>query len=195
MLGSLEGFRFDTFNTQTARYTNAGNLYNAVGAIINCGGTNDGPYFTTNNPAFFFSAFSVGGAVCLASATNIINRGTIEMGPDSLLSLQGQNVSLSGGLLNMEGFETGDLFGTTGMFDSYWGLGQTPNYNPVADFSSYRRIFAGTLLGHQPLLLGHGNGVVFASSHRLPECDHQCHHYHQYRWQQHPVWDRRRRTR
>ena len=34
------------------------------------------------------------------------------MGPDSLLSLQGQNISLSGGLLNMEGFETGDLFGT-----------------------------------------------------------------------------------
>jgi hypothetical protein len=131
VLGALEGFEFDTFNTQTALYTNAGNVYNGVGAIINCGGTNDGPYFSTN-AAFFFSA---NGAICLASATNIINRGTIEMGPDGLLSLQGQNVSLSGGLLNMEGFETGDVFGTAGMFAGYWGLGQTPTYNPVADFT------------------------------------------------------------
>ena len=63
VLGSLAGFRFDTFNTHTARYTNAANLYNAVGAIINCGGTNDGPYFTTN-ATFFFLALSGGGAVC-----------------------------------------------------------------------------------------------------------------------------------
>ena len=117
----------------TARYTTAGTLYNEVGAIINCGGTNDGPYFTTN--ASFF--FSVDGALCLASATNIINRGTIEMGPDSLLSLQGQNISLSGGLLNMEGFETGDLFGTAGMFDGYWGVGQTATYNPAGYFGPF----------------------------------------------------------
>jgi hypothetical protein len=50
----------------------------------------------------------------------------------------------------MEGFETGSgfgvvsagqfatLFGAAGMFDGYWGLGQTPdNYNPVADFTSF----------------------------------------------------------
>src|SRR5208282_390363 len=40
VMGSLAGFEFDTFNTRTARYTNAGTLYNAGGAIINCGGTN-----------------------------------------------------------------------------------------------------------------------------------------------------------
>ena len=130
VLGSIEGFRFDTYNTRTARYTSAGNLHNEVGAIINCGGTNDGPYFATN--AAFFSL--VGGALCLVTATNIINRGTIEMGIDSLLSLQGQNVSLAGGLVNMEGFETGDLFGFSGMFDGYWGSGQTPNYNPTVSF-------------------------------------------------------------
>jgi hypothetical protein len=136
VMGSLAGFEFDTFNTRTARYTNAGTLYNAGGAIINCGGTNDGPYFSTNNADFFFLAVGFGGALCLASATNIINNGTIDMGPDSLLSLQGQNINLKGGLLNMEGFETGDLFGA-GMFDSYWGLGQTRNYNPAAEFSSF----------------------------------------------------------
>jgi hypothetical protein len=132
VLGAVEGFRFDTFNTQTALYTNAANFYNGVGAIVNCGGTNDGPYFVTN--AVFFTLGGLGGAECLVWATNIINRGTIEMGPDSLLSLQGQNISLRGGLLNMEGFETGDLFGFSGTFDGYWGLGQTPNYNPVASF-------------------------------------------------------------
>jgi len=79
----------------------AANLDNEVGAIINCGGTNDGPYFTTNS-IFFFGALFGGGAVCVVSATNIINRGTIDMGPDSLLSLHGQNVSLAGGLLNMK---------------------------------------------------------------------------------------------
>src|ERR1035441_4860343 len=143
VLSSLAGFEFDYFNTHTQSYTNAGNLYNGVGAVINCGGTNDGPYFTTNNLDFFFGAVSLGGAVCVSEATNIVNRGTIEMGPDSLLSLQGQNVSLAGGLLNMEGFETGGFsltlginsvgfFGTAGMFDGYWGLGQTPdNYDPL----------------------------------------------------------------
>ena len=133
VLGALEGFRFDTFNTETGLYTNGGTVYNGAGAIINCGGTNDGPYFTTNITFFF----SVDGALCLASATNIINRGTIEMGPNSLLSLQGQNIALSGGLLNMEGFETGDLLGTGGMFDGYWGWGQTASFNPAADFNPF----------------------------------------------------------
>ena len=134
VLGALQGFRFDTFNTETALYTRAGTLHNAGGAVINCGGTNDGSYFTTN--ASFF--LSIDGALCLASATNIINRGTIEMGPNGLLSLQGQNVSLSGGLLNMEGFETGDLFfGTAGMFDGYWGLGATATFNPAAYFNAF----------------------------------------------------------
>ena len=135
VLGSLAGFQFDYFNTHIAQHIMAANLDNEVGAVINCGGTNDGPYFTTNSILFFFGALFGGGALCEVSATNIINRGTIEMGPDSLLSLQGQNVSLAGGLLNMEGFESGNLF-AAGMFDGYWGLGQTPNYNPAASFSA-----------------------------------------------------------
>ena len=61
VLGSLEGFRFDTFNTHTARYSRAGNLHNEVGAIINCGGTNNCPYFVTN--AIFLSI--AGSAECL----------------------------------------------------------------------------------------------------------------------------------
>ena len=132
VLGSIEGFEFDTFNPRTG-YTDAANFYNAVGAILNCGGTNDGPYFATNS--FFFSIG--GGAVCLVSATNIINRGTIEMGVDGVLNLKGQNVNLAGGLVNMEGFETGNFFGQVGTFDGYWGLGQTPDYNPAGSFGPF----------------------------------------------------------
>jgi len=133
VLSSLDGFRFDTFNTQTGLDTNAANFYNAVGAILTSGGTNDGPYFTTN--AIFFE---LGGeSECLVWATNVINHGLIDMGIDSLLSLQGQNVNLVGGLMQMEGFETGDLFGQTGMFDGFWGWGQTPNYDPVTDFGVF----------------------------------------------------------
>ncbi len=135
VLGALEGFRFDTFDThtQTPYYTNAANLHNEVGAVINCGGTNNGPYFATNF-AFYSSAPE---ALCLASATNIVNRGTIEMGPDSVLSLHGENVSLSGGLVNMEGFETGDFFGTAGTFDGYWGFGSSAAYSPASYYGPF----------------------------------------------------------
>jgi hypothetical protein len=144
VLAALEGFRFDTFNSATGFYTNAGNFYNGPGAIINCGGTNYGGYFSTN-AAFFGNFFSLGGeAECLISATNIINRGIIDMGLDSLLRMEGQNVNLSGGLLNMEGFETGGLFssfgmfgglfGPSGWFDGYWGVGQTPEFRPASYF-------------------------------------------------------------
>ncbi len=152
VMGSLAGFQLDYFNTHLGSHFMAANIDNDVGAVLNCGGTNDGPYFTTN-ATFFFGAVSGGGALCIASATNIINRGTVEMGPDSLLSLHGQNVSLAGGLLNMEGFESGTAFGiigvggsgvavlnglgTYGMFDYYWGLGQTPNYNPASAFNFF----------------------------------------------------------
>ena len=146
VLGALEGFQFDTFNTRAARHVSAGTVYNAPSAVINAGGTNYGPYFATN--ALFYGLLG-GGSECLVWATNIINRGTIEMGQDSLLYLQGQNVSLSGGLVSMEGFESGlgfglvfgglatSSFGAAGMFDGYWGLGQTAqNYNPVGSFTS-----------------------------------------------------------
>jgi len=133
VLSALEGFRFDTFNTSTVRYTNAANLHNEVGAIINCGGTNNGPYFTTNS-GFYSPGI---GSVCLAWANNIINRGTIEMGVNGLLSLQGQNVSLAGGLLRMEGFDTGPFYNRDGYFDGYWGVGDTPRrYNPAGYFGA-----------------------------------------------------------
>jgi hypothetical protein len=132
VLSALEGFQFNTYNTSTHLYSSAGTLLNEVGAVINGGGTNDGPYFSTN-AGFFLGGV---GALCNVWATNIINRGTIDMGMDGLLSLQGQNVSLTGGLLNMEGFETGGSFGQAGMFPGYWGVGQTAPFNPAGAFGT-----------------------------------------------------------
>ena len=130
LLNASTGFRFDTFNTHatTPFYTNAGTLFNAPGAIINCGGTDNGSYG--------YAAFSKSRSLCLALATNIINRGTIEVGLDGVMSLQGQNVNLFGGLLNMQGFEST----TAGMFPGYWGLGLTPEYNPATSFGSIQQI-------------------------------------------------------
>ena len=146
ILSAYDGFRFDTYNSTTKLYSSAANFLNEVGSVINCGGTNNGPYFATNTTSFGpaggyiflagYGYFFGSGSVCMVRATNINNRGTMDMGMDGLLSLQGQNVSLAGGLLNMEGFETGYSFRQSGMFDGYWGLGQTPTYNPAAYFST-----------------------------------------------------------
>jgi hypothetical protein len=146
VLSAYDGFRFDTYNSTTKLYSYAGNFLNEVGAIVNCGSTNNGPYFATNSASYTggsgfiylagYGYFFGSGSVCMVRATNINNRGTMAMGMDSLLSLQGQNVSLAGGLLNMEGFETGYSYRQNGMYDGYWGLGQTPSYNPASYFGT-----------------------------------------------------------
>ena len=166
-LGGVAGMRFDTFNTHavTPFYTPADTLFNKPGAVINCGGTNWGPY-ARGGQRF--------GALCLVSATNIINRGTIEVGPNGLLSLQGQNVNLFGGLLNMEGFESGDQSGRAGIYDGYWGIGPTPEYNPVASF----RPTSATSPAHWVTNRDYTSMetvVGLDSRHDLHEFDHQCH--------------------
>jgi len=119
-MGSATGFRFDTFNRATARYSAAENFHNESGALIDCGGTNIvGGLFSTNGIAF--QRFNVG-PECNAWSDTIVNRGTIEMGLNGILRFSGKSLDLSGGLLNAEGFETG-RFIDTGMFDNYWGVG------------------------------------------------------------------------
>jgi hypothetical protein len=127
VLASATGLRLDTYNRQLARYTNAGSLYNDVGASIFCGGTNFGLSLLSSN--FLFSP------QLTVSATNIINKGLLEMGPNDFLSLSGQNVDLRGGLLNMEGFESGN-FVDAGIFDVYWGFGHNENFVPSSSLTS-----------------------------------------------------------
>ncbi|HWI56862.1 MAG TPA: hypothetical protein VNZ22_06530 [Bacillota bacterium] len=123
LLGSSTGFRFDTYDSSTARNYQAASLYNEVGAVIDCGGTN------------LTGVFSMlgSGPQLRVWATNIVNRGAIEMGINGLLSLQGKTVDLAGGLLNMEGFETGGAYRYwSGIFDGYWGAGQNTDWVPGA---------------------------------------------------------------
>jgi hypothetical protein len=121
LLSSGTGFRFDTYLPTTQRYYPAANFHNADGGIINCG--------TSTNLLFMLLS---SGAQCLVSATNIINRGPINVGVDGLLRLQGKNVDLSRSFLNMEGFESG-FFLSSGMFDGYWGIGNV-DMNAAARF-------------------------------------------------------------
>ena len=65
LLGSSTGFRFETFN---GSYSRAGTLFNDVGAVINCGGTNLSSVFATNIVISLNSA----GAQTRANATNIM---------------------------------------------------------------------------------------------------------------------------
>ncbi len=133
VLDSSTGFRFDYFNRQTQQRQMAASVVNASSGVINCG--------TSTN---LFALSLQNGSVFSVSATNIVNRGTINLGPDSLLSLQGQNIDLSLGLLNMQGFESGGsiytvvgnnfFLGSPGMFDGYWGVGTT-TWNPGANLS------------------------------------------------------------
>ncbi len=129
-LGSGTGFIFNNHNRQTLQDSAAASLYNESGAIINCAGTNIVGIFSTN---VILPVIGSSGSLLRAWATNIVNRGTIEMGANGLLSLAGRNVDLSGGLLNMEGFESG-FFRDAGMFDGYWGLGQNTDLVPDASF-------------------------------------------------------------
>lgn len=131
VMDSSTGFRFDYFNRQTQQRQMAASVVNASSGVINCG--------TSTNP---FALFLQSGAIFSVSATNLVNRGTINLGPDSLLSLQGQNVDLSLGLLNMQGFEGNNFIFTVvgnnifssspGIFDGYWGVGTT-TFNPGTD--------------------------------------------------------------
>ena len=64
----------------------------------------------------------------IVNATNIVNPGTINMGYDSLLSLQAENIDLTRGTLAMEnsGFNGQRQLTSSSMaavFDGYWGLG------------------------------------------------------------------------
>jgi hypothetical protein len=134
ILASVTGFRFDTY--RNGLYYQAGNFYNSPGSLINCGGQAGGGPFA--GESFFFSSGT--GPYCEVWATNIVNKDLIEMGVNGQLTLQGQNIDLSGGQIQMEGFEAGNsgnfVNGLEGLFDGYWNVGQS-TFIPADYFSSF----------------------------------------------------------
>jgi hypothetical protein len=85
------GFQFDT---QTANgHLVANSFYNGGSGIISCGATKN-------------SAFLYGAGQLIVLATNITNRGEVEIGPDGFMLLTGGNVDLSYGTVALSGFDT-----------------------------------------------------------------------------------------
>jgi hypothetical protein len=104
------GFQFDTQTTNVIPHQMAGSFYNA--GTISCGALASSP--------FFFSAGQL-----IAWATNIVNPGTINMGPNTVMQLTGGNVDLSRSTIVMQGL---NIFGSTANAVGLdWGAGTDTN--------------------------------------------------------------------
>lgn len=130
LLDSIAGFRFDTYSTQTGLRRPASVFINQATGTINSG------LFGLGIPVF-----PVGGVIILespritVSATNIINRGTVNLDSSGLMSLKGRSVDLSRGIINLENFTT--LTGIGTIFDGHWGVGTTDDIFPAVNFGFF----------------------------------------------------------
>jgi len=127
---------------------NFANLANgANGGTISCNGTLFFGGFGNQNLSFFFGNLS-GNSKIVIRATNIVNSGTLDMTAASLLKIEGKNVDLSRGNLNMANTTSTLLFGTNfvfnginllfnaGILDGYWAAETATNaFNPFVDFA------------------------------------------------------------
>ena len=102
------GFRFDDFDSGTSLNKRSAYFVNANTVA----GSND-------------IAKVFGASYLLVSATNIINRGALTISGAGLLTLEGENVDLTRGLVAGVGNESSSL---AGVLDWYWGVG-TNNLN------------------------------------------------------------------
>jgi len=136
------GFRMETFPPPAGPRQRAGSLYN--NGTIDCGTVGTSNVIIISGLSFNLVGTGAG-VKCQVNASNIYNPGTIGMGFDSLLSLSGENLDLSHGILTMDnsGFNgngtSGTIFFSGGFFDGYWGLGiaNTNLYPNGIDPSAY----------------------------------------------------------
>lgn len=84
------GFQFDNQSSSTGLRRMSASFYNP--GTISCGSINDtgGQVF---DPAY---------SQCLVSATNILCPGLVDVGEDGMIQMNGRNVDLTGGILNVE---------------------------------------------------------------------------------------------
>jgi hypothetical protein len=127
------GFWFDQQTTNRMPHSMAGTFYNP--GTVRCNSFLDG------NDVFFSGTetFSVGTiGECLVSATNVANPGTIEVGVNSLIQLNGQNVDLSRSTLNVENLQSLLLGDSVGVYSIEAGFGSDTNFdwNPYIDLTA-----------------------------------------------------------
>jgi hypothetical protein len=141
------GFDFQTYPPGNGQPRMAANIANLVSGpnngFISCNGT----FFYGGIGGLFFGNLA-GNAKIILRATNIVNSGTIDMTASSLLKMNGKNINLARGNLNMANTQSTTLFGTNtvfngvnllfnaGILDGYWAAETATNgFNPVQDFT------------------------------------------------------------
>jgi hypothetical protein len=140
------GFRVDTFDPNVGIRQPASTFHNA--GLIHCGTSDTAStlnfegFFGITNIVFVGAA---AGSKFLLSADTLINPGELEMGFDSLCSLNANNVNMDQGIITMEtnGFSSinfGLFQFNTLIFDGYWGLSTNPvpfsSFVPAAFFQN-----------------------------------------------------------
>ena len=124
------GFLFNTQPSGSGSAHRAASFGNA-----NLGSISAGSFTNVFSTAFVFFGGSL--PQMTISATNVVNTGTLDVGVDGNLTLDGVNLYLARGNLKVEGlsdfgnvFSGGLFFGASlslGIFDTYWGLGLQTN--------------------------------------------------------------------
>jgi hypothetical protein len=132
LMAGNTGFEFDTRPPGAGVPRMAANFVNR--GTISCGSVNNTNTVIVDS-GFFFSTAAYPRYV--VSATNVVlSSSTNIVGFDGLFKLNGRNVNLNRANVTMEGYDTtfnNALFTSAGIFDTYWGIGNTP-MNPAFQF-------------------------------------------------------------
>jgi len=161
-------YPFQTFNT--LNYTNTGTMNGAVGWEFDEGPNPPGVrgwsanFFNDNNAAitasdltfFLIQNDPVTVSYLLVSATNLVNKGTLQAGPNGKLVLNGSEVNLSRSFIDITpivgaGSDNGNITnftGDTAIYDEYWSAGTNT-------FTQYGSPWDGTTVG---MFTAHGVG-------------------------------------
>ncbi len=138
------GFRFDTAPSgapgDTAPRHMAKSFVNSNPGQVVVGSVTNG---LSLNSFFFF--FGLAAPQIRVSATNVVNSSLLDVGDTGLITIDGNDVNLSRGALNVEGSLTfnGLFFGLTNffvplnvsIFPQYWGVGRETNVMSQANFT------------------------------------------------------------
>jgi len=137
LMESLLGFEFDTRAGGRTRWANS--FHNDTYGTVNSGTAISG-FFSILDPLFQ----SYPTPLTIIGATNVVNRGSLSVASEGVLSIRGRTLDLSRGKLSLSAFEDsqdmldpfGDFFGNYydfGQYDGYWGVGDG-RLNPAAQF-------------------------------------------------------------
>ncbi len=130
LMESLLGFEFDRYSVPGGLTRWADSFHNDTFGAVNSG--------TSSNGFILYSTFSFDPdfptPMTIVGATNVVNRGTLSVAPEGIISVVGKNVDLSRGRIYVAAYEYSPYsFYAFGQLDSYWG-GRDVEFNPAVRF-------------------------------------------------------------